>query len=133
MKRNVDLGILIVRLSIGILFLLHGIHKIFNGIDMIEQQVADAGIPHFVSYGVYIGEVIAPLLIIFGLATRAGAVMMIIDCLTAIFLVSSDKIFQLNEQGGWALELLGLYLFGAVALIFTGGGKYAISRRYIWD
>jgi hypothetical protein len=35
-----------------------------------------------------------------------------------MFLARQD-IFTLNEYGGWAVELLGLYLLGAVALFFT--------------
>jgi hypothetical protein len=38
----------------------------------------------------------------------------------------TPKTFTLNEYGGWAVELLGLYLLGAVAF-FTGAGKFAVS------
>jgi putative oxidoreductase len=37
-----------------------------------------------------------------------------------LFLVHINELFTLNEYGGWAVELLGLYLLGAVALFFTG-------------
>ena len=133
LNRNTDLGILVLRLSIGGLMLLHGIYKLFNGIGMIEGQITDLGLPVIFAYGVYFGEVVAPLMIISGLATRVGAGILSINCLVAMFMVHSADILTLNPQGGWSLELLGLYLFGAIALVFTGGGKYALSRKYIWD
>ena len=133
LDRNIDLGLLILRLSVGGLMLLHGIYKLMNGIGGIEQQIVDMGMPRFFAYGVYMGEVVAPLLIILGIATRAASGIMIINCLVAMFMAHSSDIFSLGAQGGWAVELLGLYMFGALALLFTGGGKYALSKKYIWD
>lgn len=133
LEKNVDLGLFIIRLSIGGLMLLHGISKLMHGIGFIEQVVINAGLPSFVAYGVYVGEVIVPLLLIAGLATRASALIFAVNCLFATLLVHSQDVFTLNEQGGWTLELLGLFFFGAIALIFTGGGKYSVSNKYLWD
>lgn len=133
LEKNIDLGLLIIRLSVGGLMLLHGISKLMHGVGFIEQIVTSAGLPHFVAYGVYIGEVVTPILIIAGLCTRGAAAIFAFNCLVATLLVHSNIIFTLSDQGGWALELLGLYFFGAIALIFTGGGKYAVSNKYIWD
>lgn len=133
LEKNIDLGLLILRISVGGLMLLHGISKLQHGAGFIEQVVLNAGLPSFVAYGVYVGEVIAPLLIIIGLCTRGAAAVFAFNCLVATLLVHSQDIFTLSAQGGWALELLGLYFLGAVALAFTGGGKYAVSSKYIWD
>ncbi|NDW19215.1 DoxX family protein [Dysgonomonas sp. 216] len=133
LDRNIDLGLLVLRLSIGVLMLLHGVNKIFNGIGFIEQQIIDSGLPTIFAYGVYIGEVIAPLLIIGGIATRLASGIFAINCLVAMLMVHSADIFSITPVGGWGVELLGLYLFGALALVFTGGGKYALSKKYIWD
>ena len=133
LEKNVDLGLFIIRLGIGGLMLLHGIFKLINGVGFIEQVVTDAGLPGFVTYGVYVGEVIVPILLILGLATRASALIFAVNCLVAALLVHSQDVFTLNAQGGWTLELLGLFFLGAVALIFTGGGKYSVSNKYLWD
>lgn len=133
LEKNVDLGLFIIRLGIGGLMLLHGIFKLINGVGFIEQVVTDAGLPGFVTYGVYVGEVIVPILLIIGLATRASALIFAVNCLVAALLVHSQDVFTLNAQGGWTLELLGLFFLGAVALIFTGGGKYSVSNKYLWD
>lgn len=132
-QRQNDLGILIIRLSIGVLMLLHGIFKLQNGAGGIENMVIAAGLPSFIAYGVYVGEVIAPIFIILGIGTRLAAAIFAGNCLVAAFLAHAADITSLTATGGWAVELLGLYFFGALALVFTGGGKYAISNKYIWD
>lgn len=133
LEKNIDLGLLMIRLSVGGLMLLHGISKIINGVGFIEQVVVGAGLPSFVTYGVYVGEVIVPILLVIGLATRISALIFAVNCLVATLLVHVQDIFTLNEQGGWTLELLGLFFVGALALVFTGGGRYAVSNKYIWD
>lgn len=133
LEKNIDLGLLVMRLGIGVLMLLHGIFKLTHGVGFIEQVVLQNGLPSFMSYGVYIGEVIAPIFIIIGYGTRAAALTYAFNCFVAAMLVHIPMLFTLNEQGGWAVELLGLYFLGALALVFTGGGKYALSSKYIWD
>lgn len=133
LDRNTDLGLLVLRLSIGLMMLLHGIAKLIYGAGFIEGIVVSAGLPSFVAYGVYVGEVVAPLFIIFGYGTRVAALIFAINCLVAALLAHSAEIFSLSAHGGWAVELLGLYFFGALALVFTGGGKYALSSKHLWD
>lgn len=131
-KKN-DIGLLILRLSLGILMLFHGYGKIMGGAGYIAGMMAENGMPGFIAYGVIIGEVIAPLLIIAGFRTRLAAIVYAFNMLVAILMVHSGQVFSLTEHGGWAIELPGLYLFGAIALIFTGAGKLAVSSKNKWD
>lgn len=128
-----DLGILVLRIAIGGLMLLHGINKLTHGIDGISQMLESKGLPAFIAYGVYIGEVIAPLMIIIGYRTRIAAAIFAINCFVAMILAHSQDIFSLNDHGAWGVELLGLYLLGAKALYLMGGGKYAVSTTNRWD
>lgn len=132
MKRNIDSGLLIIRISIGVLMLLHGISKI-GKLEFIKMMLTKHNLPEFLAFGVYLGEIIAPLLIIIGFRTRLAASVFAFNAMMAVFLVHSADIFSLNDFGGWGIELLGLYLFGALALFFSGGGKYAISTNNKWD
>lgn len=132
MKTNTNLGLLLIRFSVGALMLLHGIAKIGHT-SFIEGMLADKGLPTALAYGVYITEIVAPLLILIGFRTRLAAVAYVFGILFIIFLVHSQEVFTLNKNGGWAIELLGLYLFGALALFFTGGGKYSVSSSNYWD
>lgn len=132
MNKNTSLGLLILRIAVGGLMLLHGIAKIGHT-SFIGGMLSEKGLPSFLSYGVYITEIIAPLLILVGYRTRLSAVVYVFGALFALFLVHSGQLFSLNENGGWELELLGLYISGALALFFTGGGKIAASSSNQWD
>ena len=55
-----DLGKLVLRLCLGVLLLLHGISKLRYGVDWLAGPLGARGLPSFVSYGVYLGEVLAP-------------------------------------------------------------------------
>ncbi len=126
---NDALGKLILRLSVGILMLFHGVDKIMNpgSVDYIGGVLSGAGLPSFLAYGVYIGEVIAPIMVIAGVYCRYGAVLIVINMLFAIFLMHAGDIFALTEHGGWRLELQGFFLFGALAIMFLGSGRQAIK------
>lgn len=123
-----DAGKLILRLTLGILMLLHGIAKISGGIDGLEKMVAGAGLPSVLAYGVYVGEVLAPLLVIFGFYARFGAAIIVVNMLFAIFLAHRTDLFLLTRSGGWALELQGFFLFTALALVFMRPGRFGINR-----
>jgi putative oxidoreductase len=125
-----DIGKLILRLTLGLLMLLHGIAKIKGGVGFLTPMLAGIGLPAWVSYGAYVGEVVAPIMLIVGFLARTGAFLIFANMVFAIVLVHVPELFTLGKQGGWALELQGFYLFTALALIFLGPGRYAITRRF---
>jgi putative oxidoreductase len=124
-----ELGKLILRVTLGVLILLHGIAKIRNGVGPIEGMVVARGLPGFLAYGAYVGEVLAPLLVIAGFHARIGAALIAINMLFAIGLAHMAQLGQLGEQGGWALELQGMFLAGAVAVMLLGPGRYSVNQR----
>ncbi|MEX0730906.1 MAG: DoxX family protein [Aquisalimonadaceae bacterium] len=126
---NDDLGKLILRLTLGILILLHGLAKITGGIGGIQGMLGGAGLPGFIAYGVYLGEVLGPIMIMIGWHTRIGALLIAINMLFAIGLAHTNELFAFTGTGGWALELQGMFLLTAVALIFTGPGAFSINRK----
>lgn len=126
---NEDVGKLVLRLALGVLILMHGIAKLTGGIGFITDTVTGAGLPGFLAYAVYVGEVVAPLLLIVGWYSRIGAAVIAINMLFAIGLVHRAEIFTLNESGGWALELQGMFLFTAVALALMGPGSYRVNDK----
>ena len=126
---NDAFGKLIIRLSVGILILFHGAAKVLHPdtLGFISSMLEGAGLPDALAYGVYVGEIIAPLMIVLGVYCRLGAVVVVVNMLFAIWLAHADDIFSLTDHGGWALELQGFYLFAALALVFLGSGRYAIK------
>jgi len=63
MNRKVDTGLLISRIAIGFPMLFYGIGKLIHGIGFIQKTLIDKGLPGFLGYGVYVGEVLANLLV----------------------------------------------------------------------
>jgi putative oxidoreductase len=124
--RGEDLGKLILRLTIGGLMLAHGINKILNGIGWMDDLLVANGLPKELKYGVYVGEVVAPLLVILGFLTRPAALIIVINMAMAVFLVQRDKLATLNQTGGWGVELEALFLFGALAIAFLGAGRMSL-------
>lgn len=127
MFKSDDTGKLVLRLALGILMLLHGIAKLKGGVGPISGMLTAQGFPAFLAYGAYLGEVVAPILIIVGFYTRPAAWIIAINMLFAFFLVHMADLGALNKQGGWALELQGMFLFAAVAVGFLGAGRFSLS------
>lgn len=129
-----DIGKLILRLAIGGMMLLHGIAKARGGIDGIKGMMASKGLPEILAMGAYVGEILAPILLIVGFATRPAAAVLAFNMVVAIALAHSGEIFQLSAHGGWAIELPMLFMLGSLALVFLGSGRFSLSRgRTRWD
>jgi putative oxidoreductase len=120
-------GKLVVRLTVGVLTLFHGVAKILHPgtLDFIGGRLAAIGIPEALAFGVYVGEVIAPLLVIAGVYSRVGGLLIVINMLFAIGLAHAGDLLSLTEHGGWQIELQAFYLFGGLAVMLLGSGRLA--------
>mgnify|MGYP003587749525 CR=1 FL=1 len=122
-----DAGKLLLRVSVGLLMLLHGLFKIDTGPGLVVGLLEGLGVPGVLAYLVVVGEIVAPVLMIVGLWTRPAALVVAINMVVAILLVHTGHFFALTKQGGWALELQGLFLFGAMAVALLGAGRYSVG------
>ena len=122
-------GKLVVRLTLGTLMLFHGIAKVLHPgtLDFISSNLAAAGLPGMLAYGVYIGEIIAPFMIILGFHARIGGLLVVINMIFAVLLMHSGDLFSLTEHGGWRLELQAFYLFCGLAVLLLGSGRLAVK------
>lgn len=127
--QNVDAGKLIVRLTVGVLMLLHGIAKATSpeGVTGIGGMLAAKGLPAFIAYGAYVGEILAPLMLIVGIFSRIGGLLIVVNMIFAVALAHAADMFTMGKHGGWALELQGFYLFCGLAIYFLGSGKFAVK------
>jgi len=73
----------------------------------------------YISYLVYIGEVVAPISLIFGAYIRIASSIIIINMLVVIFLIYRNCIFSIGKYGGWSIELPILYILIALTLILS--------------
>jgi putative oxidoreductase len=122
-----DTGKLLLRAVLALLLLFHGMSKLAGGIGFITGMLEKAGLPGAFGYLVYIGEVVAPLLILVGVFTRPAALVVAVNMVVALLLVHTSQFFSLNETGGWALELQGMYLGAALAVALLGAGRYSVG------
>ena len=123
-----DGGKLILRLVLGVLILFHGTWKLQHGVGFIGDMLAKHDLPSALGYLVYIGEVVAPLMIILGILGRLGALIIVVNMLTALALVHTSQFFIADPKtGGYALELQFMYLFGALSLLASGMGRFVIG------
>ena len=127
LMNNTAAGKLVLRLMLGILLMFHGVARLLHPgtIDFISGTLTGAGLPGFIAYGVYVGEIIAPLMIILGVYSRIGALLVVINMVFAVLLVHAGDLFSVTEHGGWRLELQAFYLFSGLAIMFLGSGRLA--------
>lgn len=129
-----DWGRLLLRVAVGGLLIFHGIAKLKNGIGWMAGPLSALGLPAFVGYGVYVGEVVAPIFLMLGKWARIAGLVVAFNMLSAIVVALRNRIFTLNQGGGWAIELELMFLLGGIVIFLLGSGKYSISKgNGPWD
>ncbi len=123
-------GKLVLRLFVGGLIILHGIHKIIIGPGGIEDMVAATGFPGAFGWAVYLGEVLGPILVLMGYYARIGGLLILINMIVAVLLEFGGHVWTLNSHGGWVIELEACYGLGGLAIMLMGAGRYSIGRAY---
>lgn len=124
-----DIAKLLLRITLGVLILFHGLAKLNGGMGGIVHMVEAHGLPGALGYGVLLGEVIGPLLLIAGFHARVGAVLVFVNMVVALLLVHMRQLGAFNDNGGWALELQAMYLVSALALALLGPGRFSVNER----
>ena len=122
-----DAGKLVLRVAVGLLILLHGIAKIRHGLGDVADAVARAHLPYAVGYLVYIGEVVGPVLMIFGWWTRLAAFVVFFNMFVALVLGHPHDMLEMTTHGGLLLETQWLMLTGALAVSLLGAGRYSVG------
>ena len=117
------LGLLALRLVLGIIMVVHGWQKIHAGPGHFVQMVHGLGLPGFLAYVSLAAEFIGGLLLIAGFATRIAAFFIFIDMLVAITKVHLHN--GLTGQGGYQFPLSLIAI--AFALILFGAGEISID------
>jgi putative oxidoreductase len=123
---NTDMALVVVRVSIALLMLSHGIPK-------LAQFVSDEPIAFVSVFGMspslslafaVFAEVLCSVLILAGLGTRLAAIPLIVTMAVAAFYVHAADPFAVKE-------VAILYLAGYVLLAIAGSGKYSLDNLII--
>jgi len=126
--RYVNTGLLVLRVGIGVMFILHGLPKIMGGIahwEQIGQAMGNLGItffPAFWGFMAAFAETVGGLLLIAGLAFVPAALMMAFTMFNAFLMhyLKGDSFTQYSH----AIEAMIVF----IALAITGPGKYRLSK-----
>ena len=127
-----DVGKLLLRLAVGGLMLFHGLHKLFAGVDGISGMLVAKGLPGFIAYGVLVGEVVAPCLLILGILTRPAALVLAFTMIVAWLMVGMGETLALDKVGAWAIESLVYFFIGSLAVACLGAGRFSVAGNSVW-
>ena len=122
-----DLAKLLLRATLAILILMHGVAKLVGGVGFVTGMLAKMGLPPAVGYLVYVGEVLAPLLVLLGIWTRPAAAVIAVNMIVAVLLVHTGQFFTRSSTGGWALELQAMFFIAALVVAMQGAGRYSLA------
>jgi len=120
-----SLGLLILRVSIGMMLIHHGYEKLANITNFADAFVRPLHLPFpiVLSYFAAFSEIVGSWLLITGLLTRIGGLLIAGTASVGIYHALMTTGFNI-----YLLELLVLYLGGALCIAFTGGGAFAIDE-----
>ena len=128
MFHNEDIAKLLLRVSVGVLILFHGIHKVIYGVSGIKSMLSNSGLPELLAYGVYVGELVAPIFIILGLYARVASLVLGFNMFIAIFLAYGFS-FSLSKYGGLSIESPLLFLIMSILIFLLGSGRFSVNNK----
>jgi len=128
--RDKDLGLLILRLGVGILFVFHGAPKLFGGLSTWEKlgtSMSHIGIefyPIIWGFMAALTEFVGGILLGLGLWVKKVSMLLTITMIIAsISLIAKDSGFV-----AYSHPLKMIFVFAS--LVFMGGGKYSLDTKY---
>lgn len=120
--KSIDVSLLILRVSIALMMLTHGIPKIGRLSEDPVQFMDLFGLGATFSLGLAIfGEVVCSLFVMLGLGTRLAVIPSIITMLVVVFHVHIADPFAKQEMG---LH----YLLTYAVLFIMGSGRYSLDH-----
>jgi putative oxidoreductase len=121
----VDAGLLLVRITVGVAFIIHGWPKIQHPFSWADGLLAA---PPILQFAAAIAEFVGGIALLVGLATRLFALLLFCDMLTAIALVQLPHGARfVAAHGGRSYELEAMYWTSAILLFLAGPGRYALD------
>jgi len=122
MMKQYAWSLLILRLSLGFSFAMHGFSKFSGGIENTSRWFDSLGLPGILAYGVALLEVLGGFALMAGLFTRFLSALYMIVMIVAIFKVQLSR----GYLGGYELEVT--FLAVSLALLVSGGGLYSVDH-----
>ena len=131
-----DAAILILRIASGLIFIPHGVSKVFGsgGVAMFAQSLPSYGIPTVLGYVAAYSELVGGILLIVGLLTRLDALLLAGNMFVAAFIVALPDAIRDPDSGKNKVFAairgmeLPLSIFATmIALLLVGGGRWSLD------
>lgn len=142
MNQSSGYALTIIRVVLGIIFLVHGVHKIFGwdtgalgpgGLSNTVTGMGQMGMPAIMVYLLAFGELLGGLGLLLGLLSRIAAGGILIIMLGAVFMVHLPHGFFINWSAaegvhhGYEYNLALIAM--AISIIWGGPGCLAIDNK----
>jgi len=123
-----SIGLLLLRLTIGVMMIHHGQEKLADPQQFADTYVASLHLPFplFFAYAAGFSELIGSWLLILGLLTPLGAL-----AITGTMTVAAYQHILTAGLNIYVLELVVLYLGGSLALLLLGPGKLSFDAPIV--
>lgn len=135
-NRNVALGLTILRVGTGAVFLLHGWQKLFgDDISFLREMLGMAGwsLPETVWWLVAVLETAGGLALVSGLLTRLASVSLALEMTAAIILFHARQGFFIvavpNVPLAYGFEYHVILIASLACLALAGPGQWALADR----
>jgi putative oxidoreductase len=128
-----DLAIFVLRVTVGVIFLAHGLQKLFGafggpGINGTASMLSGMGFSpaEIWAWALAIAETVGGLFLILGVLPKLCSLMIAIIMVVAIVKIHGPKGFFMMK-GGFEYQLL--IISACISLMITGGGKYSVFDK----
>lgn len=134
-----DLGLLLLRIAIGGVFVAHGAQKVFGlwgglGMGEFTRTLAQAGYanPGVFAWVAAVGELVAGAAVVLGLLTPLAAAGLVAYSINVVLVNAPNGFFISGPPGANAVELDVVLGLAAAALVLTGPGRIALENGRTW-
>lgn len=124
--KDADLALMVLRIVIGLAFMLHGWGKIQSPFSWMGPESAVPGVFQFLAA---LSEFGGGLALILGLLTRLAALGLASTMAGAVFMHAVQRGDPFVSKGGASYELAAVYFFFAVYIVVNGPGRFSLDRK----
>lgn len=127
LANSAPIAVLVLRAVTGLVFFMHGYQKLVDdGIGATQTGFDAMGVPlpDITAIVVTFVEFVGGVALILGVLTRIVALLLLIDMLSAMFIVHIENGFFVSDGG---VELVLLLAGASLTLMITGAGPYSVD------
>lgn len=124
---STQLGIAVLRVSLGTMWIAHALLKLFVfTLPGTAQYFADIGLPGFLAYPVFVAELLGGIAILLGVYARQAALALVPVMAVAAWVHVPNGWVHTSNGGGW--EYPAFLIAASIALWLLGDGAAALKR-----